>query len=60
MTSKFEPVMYMTSIIRLEDDMSWTALDYSGPEAARKTFRIKFNGEEMSNDFKDVFAQGKV
>jgi len=44
---------------RLEDDMSWTALDYSGPDAARKTFRIKFDGEEMSNDFKDVFAQGK-
>ena len=44
----------------LEDDLSWTALDYASEDPVRKTFKVSFNSRDIINDFKDTFAQGKV
>ncbi|XP_023348327.1 RANBP2-like and GRIP domain-containing protein 5/6 isoform X4 [Eurytemora carolleeae] len=43
----------------LEDDLSWTALDYASEDPVRKTFKVSFNSRDIINDFKDTFAQGK-
>ena len=40
--------------------MSWSALDYSGEEAVKKTFKVQFQTDDVTNDFRDIFAQGKV
>jgi len=44
---------------QLGDDLSWSALDYSGEEAVKKTFKVQFQTDDVTNDFRDIFAQGK-
>jgi hypothetical protein len=45
---------------RLEDDLTWSALDFSVEPPANRTFRAEFPSQEAANEFRDVFAEGKV
>jgi len=49
----------ITMQTNLEDDLSWSALDYMGTRPVRRWFKVNFDSKEEENDFKDVFEQGK-
>ena len=54
-------IFVSTSIyFSLDDSMTWSGLDYSDGNPVKKSFQIKFDSKEFENDFKDMFAQGKV
>jgi len=43
----------------LDEDLTWSGLDYSDGNPVKRSFRIKFDKKETEYDFRDSFAQGK-
>ena len=41
-------------------DLEWSALDFSTDPPAERTFRVVFEDEETSAEFKDIFDEGKI
>ena len=42
----------------LSDNLEWSAFDFSTDPPAAKSFRVKFEDSAVSNEFKDMFAEG--
>lgn len=40
-------------------DMQWSALDFSTDPAAQRTFKIQFDEDEITAEFKDIFDEGR-
>lgn len=43
----------------LSDDLVWSALDFSTDPPTQKSFRVEFDDNVVSAEFKDMFAEGK-
>ena len=44
----------------LSDDLVWSALDFSTDPPTQKSFRVEFDDNVVSAEFKDMFAEGKI
>jgi hypothetical protein len=44
----------------LDEELTWSALDFSVEPAVNRTFRATFPSEQAANEFRDIFAEGKV
>ena len=40
-------------------DMQWSALDFSTDPPAQRTFKIQFDEDEITAEFKDIFDEGR-
>ena len=40
-------------------DMQWTALDFSTDPPAQRTFKVQFEEDEVTAEFKDIFDEGR-
>ena len=43
-----------------EDNIQWSALDFSTDPPSQRTFRVEFDDISISREFKDMFAEGKL
>ena len=41
-----------------EDNIQWSALDFSTDPPSHRTFRVEFDDISISREFKDMFAEG--
>ena len=40
-------------------DMQWSALDFSTDPPAQRTFKVQFEEDEITAEFKDIFDEGR-
>ena len=38
--------------------MQWSALDFSTDPPAQRTFKVQFDEDEITAEFKDIFDEG--
>ncbi len=54
-------IIYFALWLRsLDEELTWSALDFSVEPAVNRTFRATFPSEQAANEFRDIFAEGKV
>ena len=42
-----------------EDNIEWSALDFSTDPPSHRSFRVEFEDISVSREFKDMFAEGE-
>merc|ERR1712130_979378 len=42
-----------------DQEIEWTAFDFSTEPPSQKTFKVEFDDSSVSNEFRDMFAEGK-
>jgi hypothetical protein len=53
-------IIYYLLMCSLDEELTWSALDFSVEPAVNRTFRATFPSEQSANEFRDIFAEGKV